>query len=141
MITLEKLYEHCKREMDETRDFEAWFIDDFVATLEDLTYYNQCLLYNEYADKKGLHVWDDIESLNDSAYMFTDLYDLIDHNNFNTQDDIVIEENDGIRSYSYADFAKEYFNVCEMAEFIRDIGLENLINIDIILSVYGYMGE
>lgn len=141
MITLEKLYEHCKREMDETRNFEAWFIDDFVATLEDLTYYNQCLLYNEYADKKHLTRWYNIEELNDWGYQFIDMYNLIDHDNFNTQDDIVIEENDGIRSYSYADFAEEYFNACEMAEFIRDIGLENLINNDIIASVYNYMEE
>jgi len=124
--------EDCK---DKPVDYQEWLHSEFAELLnKNLSDYEKCLIYNEYADFKGMLMWDDIESLNDIEDNFLHLYSLISNSKFNEREDIIIEENFEIVSYTYEHFVDEYWNINDIVEYISERGVENIINSEIILD-------
>ena len=139
METLMDLYNEYKEIVEEPVDYEYWIYEGFGADLDNnFSDYEKCLHYNEYADKNGHYMWDNIESLNEYGD-FLRTYDIINHDRFDTQDDIIIEENNSIVSYTYSDFVEEYWDIDKIITFIEVTGLENLINYDIIIDKVNMM--
>ena len=141
-MTLKELYKNYTKDWNNTYhndDYNCygdWLHNEFADSLDDnLSDYEKCTIYNEYADRTIRKMWDNIESLNEfQDDNFLELYRKIDHDNFNSYDDIIIEENYAIVSYKYADFIKEYWNVDGIVNFIHSEGLESLITMDVIVK-------
>lgn len=94
--------------------FEEWKNNDFKEWLEE--YANnkdfewQARMINNYAQdvNSNIPVFHDLDTLND--YGFTDIYDKIDHDNFNVRHDVYWNECGYIRSGDYCDYVNEYWN-------------------------------
>lgn len=140
-MTLKELYENYTKDWnntyhnDEYHCYGDWLHNEFAESLDSLNDVTKCYIYNEYADRTARKMWDNIESLNEfQDDNFRELYRKIDHNDFNPYDDIIIEENCAIVSYSYAEFIRNYWNVDGIVNFIHSEGLESLIAMDIIVE-------
>ena len=98
--------------------FEEWKDNDFWEWLEDYvdnqSYEWQARLINSYAENCscGFGPCHDMDTLND--YDFTDIYDNIDHENFNVRHDVYWSANGYeygfIRSGDFCDYVNEYWD-------------------------------
>lgn len=142
MNALEKIYNGWAEDWCELHGrseppcYDEWLHDDFEYFIEkNLSDYEKCLIYNEIAQNRHYAMWDNIEDIsNIFGDDFLHVYSLIDHDRFNIYDDIIFEEGCLIVSYSYADFVNEYWDIEDVVSYINKIGIENLINKELILD-------
>ena len=99
----------------EPPSFEDWKNNDFKEWLKDYVdnkdYEWEAMLINTYAKEvmTNIPVCYDMYMLND--YDFTDVYDRIDHDNFNIRHDVYWEDECGyIHSGNYCDFVDKYWD-------------------------------
>lgn len=142
MSALEKIYNRWAEDwcelhgISEPPCYDKWLHDDFEYFIgKNLSDYEACLIYNEMMQDKHLTMWENIENISEIyGDDFLHVYSLIDHNKFNIYDDIIIEENCLIVSYTYKDFLDNYWDIDAIVEYIDKKGLENLINKNLILD-------
>lgn len=142
MKTLNDFYneyaEHYKLTCDnEPLCYGEWLNSNFVDMLNNISCEDKCHLYNEYAENSHKVLWDYIDTLNDWGDNFLHVYSMINHSRFNELEDIIIEENFKIVSYTFESFVDEYWNATDVARFIHSFGLENLNNNDVVYKALG----
>lgn len=138
MSKLKELYNNRK---DKSASYNEWLHSEFESFIdENLFNYERCLIYNEMMQDKHLTMWENIEDISEIyGSDFLHVYSLIDHNKFDIYDDIIIEENCLIVSYTYKDFLDNYWDIDAIVEYIDKKGLENLINKNLILDKVNMM--
>ena len=154
-MTIEEIYKEeyvpawkeCHEGMGgEPACFEEWkeneFKESIKSFLDDMSYEQKVAIMISYCQSDracSIPYPDYMESI-DECGSFTDLYDKIDHDNFNIRHDLFYENGSCLVSCDFGDFVNDYWDLDDMTEYVVD-NFNDLYTNDYIIDDFEYEYE